>query len=70
MKRVKDHLGNEYKSISEMCRHYGINLNSYKNRIESGMSLEKSLTTPVAVRCRGKKYTDHFGNVFNSLSEM
>lgn len=68
MKKVKDHLGNEYKSVSEMCRHYGINLNSYKNRIESGMSLEKSLTTPV--REKHKKCKDHLGNEFNSVVEM
>lgn len=53
MKKVKDHLGNEYKSISEMCRHYGITFASYEHRIESGMSLEKSLTTPVRPK---KKY--------------
>lgn len=70
MKKVKDHLGNEYKSISDMCRHYGIDRDTYVIRVKRGMTVEKSLTTPVAVRCRGKKYTDHFGNVFNSLSEM
>ena len=68
MKKVKDHLGNEYKSISEMCRHYGITFASYEHRIESGMSLEKSLTTPV--REKHKKCKDHLGNEFNSVAEM
>lgn len=68
MKKVKDHLGNEYKSISEMCRHYGITFASYEHRIESGMSLKKSLTTPVQEK--RKKCKDHLGNEFNSVAEM
>lgn len=33
-KSCLDHLGNEYKSISEMCKHYGINYNNYNNKYQ------------------------------------
>lgn len=43
-KRCTDHLGNEYKSISDMCNAYGVKYATFKKRIRSGHSLEESLT--------------------------
>lgn len=52
-KLVEDHLGNKYTSVSDMCRHYNINLTTYITRIKAGRTLEKALTTPVKPK---KKY--------------
>lgn len=46
-KAVKDHLGNNYKSITAMCKHYNITRSAYNNRIKNGWNLEKVLTTPL-----------------------
>lgn len=43
---VKDHLGNEYRSISEMCRKYDISLTVFCNRIKRGIDLKEALTKP------------------------
>ena len=51
MKKIKckDHLGNEYNTIKELCSAYSITRHAYHKRIKSGWSLEKTLTTPVKV---------------------
>lgn len=43
-KNAVDHLGNEFKSISEMCRHYGILKNTFSTRLSRGWSIKESLT--------------------------
>ena len=68
-----DHLGIEYESISEMCRAWGVELNTYIARIKKGYSVEKALNTNrvvahvsgYAVECE-----DHTGRKFTSLREM
>lgn len=40
-----DHKGNQFSSMSQMCDYYNINYYVFKYRIESGFSLEKSLTS-------------------------
>lgn len=72
-----DHLGNQFESVEEMCKHYEITRTLYKGRIRQGWTKEKALTTPIA---DGKDFagrivseedrTDHKGNVFNSRTEM
>lgn len=63
---IKDHLGNEYESINEMCRVYSINPSTYRFRIASGLSIEEALLTPLKRNiCK-----DHMGNVFPSISKM
>lgn len=65
---VKDHLGNEFSSISAMCDHYKISRNTYYHRLErSGWDLEKILTTPDNPRTGVR---DHNGKSFQSVSEM
>lgn len=46
--KPKDHLGNEYNTIQEMCEHWGIEYRRFYYRIHNyKWSLEKSLTEPV-----------------------
>lgn len=42
-----DHLGNVYKSISDMCKHYNMSKDAYRKRLKFGYSKEYALTTPV-----------------------
>ena len=43
-KRTFDHLGNEYKSIKDMCAYYGISRYTFDKRQKRGLSLEDCLT--------------------------
>ena len=43
-KKVKDHLGNEFISLKEMCKHYDLDIVNYYKRRNRGWSLEKILT--------------------------
>lgn len=72
-----DHLGNHFKSVSAMTRHYGIPRPTYISRINSGWIMEEALTVPVLKD--GSKYRtckslgdieDHLGNKFNNNAQM
>jgi len=66
-----DYLGNEFDSISEMCRSYGIDVLLYFQRVSHlGWTPEEALTVPVGNKYNGIITTDHLGNKFNSISEM
>lgn len=48
--RVTDHLGNEFKSIKDMCEFHHIPSKIYDNRVNrQHWSMEKALTTPLRV---------------------
>ena len=47
-KKVTDHLGNSYQSISEMCHEYGIKRQTYSNRRRKGWSIEEALNIPTS----------------------
>ena len=72
-----DHLGNEYRSVSEMCRQYNICRTVFNCRIKNGWTLEKALTAPPVrnqkkekpVRERKVVY-DHLGNEYSSVFRM
>ena len=64
----KDHRGNTFKSISDMCRHYGVEMQTFKSRIKAGRSLKDALETPTKVN--SKRCTDHLGNTFDSMVDM
>jgi hypothetical protein len=69
MKRCKDHLGNEFKSVDEMCRYYSISYRAFRGRIDKGWSLEKALTAEV--NSRGpSRIVDYLGNEYSSRAEM
>lgn len=66
-KTVKDHLGNTYASVTEMCKHYNIEPYNFKNRIKRGLSVKDALCLPKCSRRRnGKAITDHLGNIFEN----
>ena len=44
-KEIVDHLGNKYSCLGDMLNSWGISLETYKSRLNSGWSLEKILTT-------------------------
>lgn len=67
--KCKDHLGNEFESIRNMCIYWNINENAYYNRIHMNWSLKDTLTTPVGFKFM-RKYKDHLGNEFPSENEM
>ncbi len=54
--RIKDHLGNDYPSITDMCKEYGVSINVYKQRIAAGESVKRALTgkTHKRITCKGK----------------
>lgn len=72
IKKAIDHEGNEFPTITAMCRHWGITKDAYKKRIKRGWSLEDTLTIPVGLRInkKDKLIIDHKGNEFPSISAM
>ena len=42
-----DHLGNEYKSIKEMCKHHNMDARVFHNRINQGWSIGDALTKDI-----------------------
>ena len=72
-----DHLGNHFKSVSAMTRHYGIPRPTYTSRIKLGWSVEEALTVPVLKEGGNYKpnnslvgIEDHLGNKFNNKTQM
>ena len=65
--KYKDHLGNEFKSLTDMCKHYGIGIQTFRMRMRYKWTLERALTQ--RKRCF-KKCKDHLGNEFKSELEM
>lgn len=72
-----DYLGNNFKSVSAMTKHYGISRPTYISRINSGWTMEEALTIPVLKGGINFKPTgsldsvvDHLGNRFNNNTQM
>lgn len=61
-KVCEDHLGNEFKSIAEMCKRWGIDRSTFYTRLNAGYTLEQALT--------GIVVKDHLGTGFRSIDEM
>lgn len=68
----KDHLGNIYKTKTEMCRAWGItHISTLDRRLAKGLSLEEALTYDSKNNYNiAKPCTDHLGNVFDSENSM
>lgn len=67
-KLVTDHENNVFISVKEMCRHWGIDNGTYRQRIKSGWSQKDALTyQPHENR---DKITDHLGNTYNTIQDM
>ena len=69
--QCEDHLGNKFVSKAAMCDYWGIRRSVFFLRIKNGWSLEDTLTKkPQRNHTQTKTFTDHKGNVFESLDEM
>lgn len=68
-KRVKDHLGKEFRSETDMCRYYGVKVGTYRKRIEAGIDKETALY-PGKLGKKKEVYYDHLGNKYYSIKEM
>lgn len=60
---VKDYNGKIFRSEKEMCKHHGVNYDTYQDRKFAGWSLYRCLTNK-------QLYLDHLGNRFASKREM
>ena len=70
-KKCKDHLGNEFDSISDMCRHWGVSRATFDSRLKVGYTLEQSLSGKnIVSKSEGRVCTDHLGNEFDSQIDM
>lgn len=68
---MKDHAGNSFPSASEMCRHYGVKVNTFYARRARGWTLEQALTMKrIVIQRKGHQVRDHLGNEYWSLKEM
>lgn len=65
-----DHLGNKFKSFSQMCKHWGLNPCTVLGRLDSGVSLKEALETKPVKRWTRKAVTDPLGKTFPSESAM
>jgi len=66
----KDHLGNSYPSIKDMCKVYGIHPETYSRRIKVyKMSVAEALTRPVKHN-GGQQIRDHKGILHKSRTRM
>ena len=61
---MKDHAGNSFDSVIDMCRHYGVNINTFYARKAKGWTLEQALTKS------GWSVRDHLGHEYKNLREM
>ena len=69
-KACTDTEGNEYRSMSAMCREHGVSNNVFYSRIRSGCSMEEALTKGRLPRVGRDGYTDHKGNKYSTIREM
>lgn len=67
---VKDHLGNEYKSYTELGKKYGLNKSAITKRLRKGYTLEETLTIPSGKATKRYQVCDHLGNIYSSMAEM
>ncbi len=65
-KECFDHLGNKYRSQTEMCKHYGITASTFSGRLKRGYSIEEALTA----KPWNHKVSDHLGNIYDSTENM
>ena len=69
-KKTLDHLGNEFISEIEMCKHYGINKGTYRNRIRNGWSKEDALSKEARNITYAPVFVDHLGNTYKNQQTM
>lgn len=72
MREITDHQGRKFKSCTEMCDFWGVDLDVYRCRVHSlKWTKERALTTLVKTRIRIKlQPTDHEGRTFESFEQL
>ena len=65
---MKDHLGNEFRCVTDMCKFHNISYETFIYRMDKGWSIEDALTTPESTKF--KRIKDHLGNEFDSERDM
>lgn len=67
--KAVDHLGNEYDSLSDMARAYGLYPDCLYGRLHDGMDLETALTSPADKYMKGP-FTDPKGRIYSGFKEL
>ena len=72
MREITDHQGRKFKSCTEMCDFWGVDLDLYNSRVHSRKwTKERALTTPVKTKIIMKLPTvDHQGRNFESFEQL
>lgn len=63
----KDHIGKMYASFGNMAEAYSMDISTLLERLESGWTLKKALTTKIKYP---EQITDHLGNTYESFEIM
>lgn len=68
----RDHLGNDYPSLTAMAKANNMSEGCLRQRLERGMTIEEALTTPIKKwhHSRSVGCVDHLGNKFESYRKM
>lgn len=68
----RDHLGNDYPSLTAMAKAYNMPEGCLRQRLERGMTIEEALTTPIKKwhHSRCVECVDHLGHKFESYRKM
>ena len=70
-KKITDCLGEEFDSIADMCKEYGITYSTFKSRKARGWTLKEILMGKEnSIKPNSKECCDHLGNCYPSASEM
>lgn len=69
-RKVRDHLGNEFRSNREMAAAHGVPYARLKKRLQYGMGIEKALTQGRVPNAAAEPQTDHLGNEYPSVRAM
>ena len=72
MREISDHQGRNFKTCTEMCEFWDVDLDVYRCRVHSlKWTKERALTTPVKTRIRIELPTiDHQGRTFESFEQL
>ena len=72
MREITDHQGRKFKTCTEMCEFWGVDLDVYRCRVHSlKWTKERALTTAVKTRIRIKlPTTDHQGRTFENFEQL
>lgn len=69
-KKVKDHLGHEFKSLASMARAYGKEPDRVRKRINADWDVKRALTTPIKENKFSQPITAPNGITYPNAHEM